>query len=133
MPGEEVRFQVPLVPEGQPVRRRAAPPPVVRVYPLRNRQVESAYSADTVGDLQDAQAAWLFDQAEHVSVNKLSVKNVLSGDDAAGWAEAIKSEVFSLLTGGTLVPVPAGPLLGPHKVIHSTTQLKLKTYLQMHK
>ena len=32
-----------------------------------------------------------------------------------------------MLTGGTLVP-HTGPITGPHKLIHSTAQLKLKSY-----
>jgi hypothetical protein len=78
--------------------------------------------------LADPTFAELFHSFYHPAMSaKITVGKALSGENAAQWIEALAKEINLLLSGGTLVPIDRADIpAGPHKIIHSTLQLKVK-------
>jgi KUP system potassium uptake protein len=59
---------------------------------------------------------------------KETVGTALKGPNRSQWIEAIRLEIFALISGGTLEETPEDAIVGPHRVIHSTLQLKHKRH-----
>jgi KUP system potassium uptake protein len=87
----------------------------------------SATEADSYADFLDIYGAFMFESFTAQSA-KITVGHALKGRDRARWMEAIVAEIKLLLDGGTLVPVDEEEIVGPHQLIHSTMQLKLKLH-----
>jgi hypothetical protein len=101
-PGVQLPKEVPLV-EPAEQRRRVPRPVTPSDRTLRSRVATSeSYKAESLLNFVDAYGGWSFEQAEYLSVNKVTVGKALKQQDRVQWIEAIRHEIFSLINGGTL-------------------------------
>lgn len=81
---------------------------------------------NTLGDFYDVYGMCMFTSL------LFSVKDTpgkaLKSSYRADWILAMIKEIQSLISGGTLVDTPDEEIVGPHRIIHSTMQLKRKLH-----
>jgi KUP system potassium uptake protein len=105
----------------------------------QSAESEVAYEADTLGAFIDDYGAYQWEHAAFAGVAKVSVGTALRDPDKEMWIKAIRAEIFSLLgmdsdgrpirgARPTLRDVGNVAITGPHRVIHSTAQLKKKQH-----
>ena len=119
-------IRVPLLDESETV-----PAPIRRKKSRKRAEVEesdrnlrSAYRATLPEDELNIDSFVL--PRDDILARKVTVGQVLKGDDADRWKEAMLKEISQLLETGTLVPNDEEFLPDQYRVIHSTMQLKLK-------
>ena len=103
------------------VAEELEPEPLAR----RLRSRKGANYAETMESFLCDYGAWRYAHGSFSGAAKVTVSIALKSAERDRWIEAIIAEIFSLIDGGTLERVDRA-VAGPHRIIHSTAQLKAK-------
>jgi len=83
---------------------------------------------ETIGDVLDALGLWHFENAQYAGAVKVTVGQAIKSAEAELWVTAMKAEIESLISGGTWVLTKRSDIVGAHRILHSTAQLKKKLF-----
>jgi hypothetical protein len=83
---------------------------------------------ETISEVLDALGCWHFENAQYAGAVKVTVGQAIKSAEAELWVAAMKAEIQSLISGGTLVLTKRSDIVGAHRILHSTAQLKKKLF-----
>ena len=84
-------------------------------------------ATETYEDFLNVYGAYVY-QFMYAYASKETVGSALKSPLRDSWISAIRDEILHLLSGGTLEETGDDQIVGPHRVIHSTLQLKHKKH-----